>query len=106
MNTKTTIKGDESLGQHIDAVLKTESGRALWAYLFHACGYNASSLSRLPGGGDILPLATECKEAQRLVYINLRKLASRELLVKAEDIAETLPLTIATPIPNEIERKK
>lgn len=72
----------------VDAVLKTDHGRRLWAYLFDACGYNVSSLTKKLDG-DISVLSTECKEAQRLIYINLRKLASRELLAAVEDAAES-----------------
>ena len=98
----TTIKGDEKLGQSIDAVLKTEAGRTLWAYLFHACGYNVSSLSRNPSTGEMDRMSTECKEAQRFIYVNLRKLASRELLRVAEDLAET---PIPQPVPLTVETK-
>lgn len=72
----------------VDAVLKSEHGKILWAYLFEACGYNVSSLTKKLDG-DISVLSTECKEAQRLVYINLRKLAPRALLVAVEDAAES-----------------
>lgn len=72
----------------VDFMLKNEHGKIVWAYLFDACGYNVSSLTRKLDG-DIATLSTECKEAQRLVYINLRKLASRELLVAVEDAAES-----------------
>lgn len=90
------------LGKHIDAVLRTESGRALWAALFHACGYNVSSLRFNQQTGEIAVLSTECYEAQRRVYINLRRLASRELLAVAEQLAE-VPVFVAQ-LPEE-ERK-
>lgn len=72
----------------VDAILKTEHGKVFWAHLFKVCGYNVSSLTKKLDG-DISVLSTECKEAQRLIYINLRKLASRELLVAVEDAAES-----------------
>ena len=78
----------EKIGRAIDAVLQTEAGRIFWAHLFRVCGYNVSSLTRQVHSGEIAALSTECKEAQRLVYINLRKMASRDLLVAAEDVAE------------------
>lgn len=76
-----------ALRMAVDEVLKTPAGRRVWAALFHACGYSVSSLTTRPDG-EVAPLSTECKEAQRLIYINLRKLASRELLRGAEDFAE------------------
>lgn len=71
----------------VDEVLRTPHGRALWAHLFNQCGYNVTSLVRKVDG-EMAPMATECKEAQRLVYINLRSLASPTLLAKAEELAE------------------
>ena len=73
----------------IDAVLKTPAGRELWAYLFHLCGYNQSSIAVGPDG-DVQDRATQHNEARRLVYIQLRKLASRSLLVPVEDAAESV----------------
>ena len=99
---KKVLPLNSPIKQHVDAVLRTESGRAFWAHLFHECGYNVSSLTR-KADGDVASLPTECKEAQRLVYINLRKLASRELLAKAEELAET---PVVAPKPQEEERKK
>lgn len=91
-----TVKADElqrkkqvqRLRIAVDFILKNEHGKIFWAHLFRECGYNLSSLTRKTDG-DIAVLSTECKEAQRLVYINLRKLASRELLVAVEDAAES-----------------
>lgn len=71
----------------VDSFLKSEEGRLLWAHIFNLCGYSKSSLTRM-AGGDIAPMSTECKEAQRLVYIELRKLATPELLSSAEFFAE------------------
>jgi hypothetical protein len=78
---------DNKLREAVDTVLRTEAGRKVFAYLFHACGYNVSSLSR-KGDGEIASVATECREAQRMVYIRLRNLASYDLLRVAEDQAE------------------
>lgn len=104
---KKTITASESrrspLSKSIDVVLSTEDGRALWAYLFHACGYNATSLT-IKGDREVAQLSTECKEAQRKIYIDLRNLASRELRAKAEELAET---SVAVPdVTPEEERKK
>jgi hypothetical protein len=76
----------------ISVVLKSEHGKILWAHLFRECGYNLSSLTRKLDG-EVAPLSTECKEAQRLIYINLRKLAPRELLIAVEDAAESQDVT-------------
>lgn len=76
----------------VDFILKNEHGRVFWTHLFNACGYNVSSLTKRIDG-DISVLSTECKEAQRLIYINLRKLAPRELLVAVEDAAEFKDMT-------------
>lgn len=92
-----------AIGRHIDAVLQTESGREFVAWLHDACGFNVTSLVRQPDG-EIAPLSTECKEAQRLVYLNIRKLATRELIVKAEDLAHDKHVVAAKKI--EEERKK
>lgn len=93
---------EDKLAKDIDEVLRTETGRALWAHLFHACGYNQSSLTLNRQTGEIAVLSTECKEAQRRIYIDLRGRASRELLAVAEQLAEA---PIAAPKPEE-ERKK
>lgn len=84
---KVVAVEEKGLRSHVNAVLQTESGKALWAHLFHECGYNVTSLTR-KADGEVAALSTECKEAQRLIYIGLRKLADRGLLAKAEELAE------------------
>jgi hypothetical protein len=73
----------------VDTVLRTEAGQLLWKWLFYRCGYNATSLVRKPDG-EIAELATHCKEAQRLIYLQLRTLVSVELLHEVEIFAEKL----------------
>ena len=73
--------------QAFDWLLKQENGRIVWAKIFDLCGYNKSSLSYF-AGGDVAPLKTDCKEAQRLIYMELRKMVSPDLLAKAEFEAE------------------
>lgn len=92
---------EEKLNKNIDEVLRTEAGRAVWAHLARRLGFFESSLSR-KADGEVAVISTECKEAQRLVYIELRRRASRELLVVAEALAEA-PVLVA-PKPEE-ERK-
>ena len=71
----------------VNEVLRTPEGRRLWVHLFRACGYNVTSLTR-KSDGDVSPLSTECKEAQRLIYINLRQYAAWDLRRVAEEMAE------------------
>ena len=71
----------------IKEMLRTPTGVIFWSHLFDLCGYNKSSLTRKLDG-EIAPLSTECKEAQRLIYLELRKLAPPDLLMRAEDTAE------------------
>lgn len=67
----------------VDALLKTEEGRLVWGWFFERCGYNKPVLMRL-AGGDVAPLSTEALAAQREVYVAARKLATPELLARAE----------------------
>ena len=77
------------LARSIDKLLQTDEGRDLWVYLFHECGYNKSSLRLSRASGELLPLSTEAAEARRLLYIEPRALASRDLLSSVEAQAET-----------------
>lgn len=86
---------EEKLNRNIDEVLRTEAGRAVWAHLFHLCGYNTSSLTQRKDA-EIAELGTVGKEAQRLVYIRLRNRASKDLLAVAEQLAET-PVPVVKP---------
>ena len=78
------------LRQAFDWLLRQENGRLVWAKIFDLCGYNKSSLAYF-AAGDVAPMKTECKEAQRLIYMDLRKLVPPELLVEAEYEAEFGP---------------
>lgn len=102
---KKVVKVDEvdaKIASAVDAVLRTAPGKVFWAYLHNLCGYNRSSLSRNPQSGEVNPLGTEAREAQRLIYINLRRLPTWELLRQAEELAEKPPVAK----PDEKERKK
>lgn len=81
-------RAEKRLRGAVDAVLKTEPGRVLWAHLFQVCGYNITSLEHRTDG-ELAPLATEAREAQRLIYIRLRSLPSRALREAAEIFAES-----------------
>jgi hypothetical protein len=64
------------------------------------CGFFQTSLTR-KSDGEVAELSTECKEAQRLLYLELRRRAPRTLLREAEDLAERL----LTEKPKEEEKK-
>lgn len=70
-----------------DWLLKQENGRIVWSVIFRLCGYNKPSLSFF-SSGDVAPMKTECKDAQRVVYLELRKMVPPELLSQAEYEAE------------------
>lgn len=95
-----------SIGKSIDAVLRTDEGKDLFAHLANVCGFFVTSLTHKRSDGEVAVLTTECKEAQRLVYLDLRKLASRGLLAEAEALAEDPKPepVVADKIPEE-ERK-
>ena len=95
--------GVKTLGQQVDAVLRTEEGRALFAHLHRYCAYNRCGLAFDATTRCVEPVTTALNEARRGVYIHLRELASRELLAVAEELAET-PVPAAV-IPED-ERKK
>ena len=76
-------KQDEGDRLAVDAILKTEEGRRVWGLLFRLTGYNQSSLIRRTDG-EVSALSTECMEAQRLIYIKLRKKASLAVLLPVE----------------------
>lgn len=103
--TKKTIPDTgRNIGKSIAAVLRTDEGKDLWAWLFHTCGYNRSSLRISRVTGDLAPLSIEAAAAQRDIYVELRGLAPRGLLIEAEDLAETPPPKIEEVKPEE-ERK-
>lgn len=81
-------RAQKRLRAAVDAVLKTEPGQILWAHIFQICGYNSTSLEHRTDG-ELAPLATEAREAQRLIYIRLRSLPARALREAAENFAES-----------------
>lgn len=100
--------GREKKRKFIDAVLRTEAGKDFFAYLHNECGYSVSSLV-LQSDGEVAKLSTECQEAQRRVYIQLRDLADPDLRAVAEARAEKLLLEqpeSQTKQPEIKERKK
>jgi len=86
---KVDVKlGNAKIGRHIDTVLRTDAGKEVFAHLYHECGFAVSSLTKRVDG-EIASLSTDCKEAQRLIYIRLRGLMSLDLRAAAEALAET-----------------
>lgn len=81
---------DARVRQAFGWLLKQENGRVVWGEIFRLCGYNQPSLSFFTAG-DVAPLKTECRDAQRVVYLQLRKLAPPDLLAQAEFEAEFGP---------------
>ncbi len=102
--TKTVIPEDKKLGHAVDAVLRTEEGRTVWAALFRLCRYNQFSVRISRATGDLAPISTEAAAAQRDIYVEMRRWPSRELLIAAENLAEEPIPLVATQIEKE-ERK-
>lgn len=75
----------------VDAVLRTEEGRALFVHLFHSCLYNQNTSSVHPQTAEVLPGASAYNDGMRAVYISLRRLADFDLLQAAEALAERPP---------------
>ena len=100
---KHEIPEDLELGRAVDAVLRTEAGRVLWAWLNRRLGFYQTTLVRFRGG-DVAPLSTEALAALREAYLDLRELPSFELLIAAEALAD--PQNKALQKSKEEERKK
>lgn len=69
----------------IDRALGTPEGRDLWRLFRRACADESSGLTYDKATRLIDPLTTTLNAARRDVYTTLRKLASPELLVVAEN---------------------
>ena len=98
------VPADESI-KFVDNVLRTEDGKKLFAWLHRRCGYSVSVLRVSRSTGDIAPLSVEARGAERDVYVDLRRLAGRELLAAAEFLAET-PAPPVSAAQSQEERKK
>lgn len=97
---KKVVPEDATLRRDVDAILRTEPGRRFWAHLARRLGFYQSSLRRRPDG-EVAALSTECLEAQRLVYLELRQIPSRALLTPAEELAEAPTPLAAKSTPEE-----
>jgi hypothetical protein len=98
---KATIPHDVSGDKAFKIMAETEAGRAVFAWLAQRCGWFQSSLTRKLDG-EIASLSTEAKEAQRLIYQELRLKLPLELRHEIEKFAET-PVAVADP---KEERKR
>lgn len=83
----------KKLRKAFDEILQLKSGNGLvvWGYLHHVLGWNAPTIRISRATGDLAPLSTEAAAALRDTYLEMRRIPTRELVVKAEELAETLP---------------
>ncbi len=84
-----------------DKVLRTEEGQIVWGYLHNRLGWNSPVLRISRNTGDLAPLSTECAAALRDTYLEMRRIPERELVVKAEELAEAPPAKIENNPPKE-----
>ena len=72
-------------------VLRTEEGQIVWGYLHEMLGWNKPVLRISRATGDLAPLSTEAAAALRDTYLEMRRIPERELVIKAEEVAEVPP---------------
>ena len=72
----------------IDAVLSTDPGRKLFALLFKLSAYNRVVSAIDNRNSEILPASSAYNDGRRSLYVDLRQLASYDLLKPAEELAE------------------
>ena len=92
---KKVIPEDKRLAYSFDSVLRTPEGQVVWAWLARRLGFFSTSL-RQKADGEVAVLSTECREAQRLVYLEMRSIPTRELRAMAEEFAELAPPVLTT----------
>ena len=78
----------------VDEVLKTESGRLVFIELFNICGYNRNDLALNSGTKTLDVQSSLYNMARRSVYIELRELATPELVRAAEALAEQQTIAV------------
>lgn len=81
---------DARLDKAVDAVLRTEEGRAVVGFLFRRAGYNKTVSAIDPRNAEIIPTSSAYNDGRRSLYIDLRNHASAELLHVVEAEAERL----------------
>lgn len=93
---KKTESENRKLRGAIDGVLRTENGKLLFKHLFYICGYNKLPIVQHPTTGLLLTDNMVYNVGRRGIYVQLRELATYDLLKVAEELAEN---------PQENERK-
>lgn len=81
----------KKLDAQIDAVLRTEEGRALFGLLFRLANYNGVVSAIDVRNHEILPASSAYNDGRRSLYVDLRRRASYDLLQAAEALAERPP---------------
>jgi len=97
---KVAVPQDLTLAKAFAAVAETDAGRVVLAHLAVRCGFFDGGLLRLTTG-EVAPLATEAKAAQRVIWAELRQLLPVAQRHAIEEFAET-PIAAKS----EEERKK
>lgn len=82
-------------------VLRTEEGQIVWGYLHKMLGWNTPTIRISRVTGDLAPLSTEAAAALRDTYLEMRRIPERELVIKAEELAEAPPAKIENNPPKE-----
>lgn len=82
---------EKKLDSQIDAVLRTEEGRALFVLMFRLSSYNMNVSAIDPRNHEILPASSAYNDGRRSLYVDLRRRASYDLLQAAEALAERPP---------------
>lgn len=81
------IPKDEAFEKMVRACAGNDAGREFMAWLARRCGQFQSSLTR-KADGEVAELATEAKEAQRLIWVEVRDALSIEGRHGIESLAE------------------
>lgn len=100
MIDKKVVPQNEGLKKIVSKAAGTEAGRDLLAHLARRCGQFQTSISRM-ADGEIASLSTEAKEAQRLIWLELRAMMPVSMRHSIEEMAET-----PVPVKPQEERKK
>ena len=98
---KRVVPANDGFKKMVERAGSTEAGRDLLAWLAVRCHQFRSNLMRLHNG-DVSSLSTECREAQRAIWLELRQQMPVEMRHSIEAQAET----VLVVKPQEEERKK
>lgn len=100
--TVPVSEGAVSLAKALETLAQLDEGRIVLAHLARRCGFFESGLLR-KGDGEIASMATECKAAQRVIWVELRQQLPVAMRHAIEEFAEA-PVPVAAH--SEEERKK